>query len=118
MNGQKMVVYTGTVPIETQFAVAKDAPKGRSDRHGKAEVSSVQQPDVFPPVNPRCSFCGCDRIAAGMRRLACAVVVCLSGYLFAARDPDSHISSEIAAELEHTKAIDNHAHPVKVVGPR
>jgi hypothetical protein len=27
----------------------------------------------------------------------------------------AHIDSEIAAELEHTKAIDNHAHPMKAV---
>jgi len=29
--------------------------------------------------------------------------------------PGSQIQSEIAAELEHTKLIDNHAHPMKVV---
>src|ERR1700683_2938235 len=35
LNGQEMVVYTGTVPIETEFLVAKDAPKGRARVTGK-----------------------------------------------------------------------------------
>ncbi len=53
-----------------------------------------------------------------MRRLVFAVVVSLVMLSACSRseDPDSHIASEISAELEHTKSIDNHAHPVKVVG--
>jgi len=45
------------------------------------------------------------------------IVVCLLLLAGCSRpdDPDAHISSEIAAELEHTKAIDNHAHPMKAV---
>ena len=52
-----------------------------------------------------------------MIRLAFVVVVCLVVLAACSRseDPDSHIASEIAAELEHTKAIDNHAHPMRVV---
>jgi hypothetical protein len=52
-----------------------------------------------------------------MRILAGAVVVCFLVSCSHPSDPDFHISSDIAAELEHTKAIDNHAHPMKVVGP-
>jgi hypothetical protein len=53
-----------------------------------------------------------------MRRLAFAVVVWLLVLTACSRpdDADAHIASEIAGELEHTKAIDNHAHPMKVVG--
>lgn len=47
-----------------------------------------------------------------MRRLALAVVVCV--FSGCSKPP---IASDIAAELEHTKSIDNHAHPMKVVGP-
>ena len=47
-----------------------------------------------------------------MRPLALAVVVCV--LLGCSKTP---IASEIASELEHTKSIDNHAHPMKVVGP-
>jgi hypothetical protein len=46
-----------------------------------------------------------------MRLIAFGVVVCLA-VLSACSKP---IASEIEAELEHTKAIDNHAHPVRVV---
>ena len=60
MNGQKLVVFTGTVPIETQFEVSKDAPKGEATVTGKLEISGLQQPDVFPPGHHRCSFSGCD----------------------------------------------------------
>jgi len=50
-----------------------------------------------------------------MKNLAFALVVCSLVACSRPEDPDSHIASDIAAELEHTKAIDNHAHPMKVV---
>ena len=55
-----------------------------------------------------------------MIRLALSVVVCLVVLSACSRreDPDSEIASDIAAELEHTRAIDNHAHPMRVVSER
>jgi uncharacterized protein len=52
-----------------------------------------------------------------MNRLA-VIVACLAGLTgcWYSGDPRAHIASDIAAELEHTKSIDNHAHPMKVVG--
>src|ERR1700689_5289106 len=52
-----------------------------------------------------------------MKRHTFAVGMCLAVLMGCSRpeDPDSHIASEIAAELEPTKAIDNHAHPMRVV---
>src|ERR1700733_13705921 len=45
-----------------------------------------------------------------MRRLTFALLVCLLSAC-----SKRSISSDIEAELEHTKAIDNHAHPMRVV---
>jgi hypothetical protein len=45
-----------------------------------------------------------------MRRLAFALLVCLLSAC-----SNRGISTDIEAELEHTKAIDNHAHPMRVV---
>lgn len=47
-----------------------------------------------------------------MKLYALALALCL---LWSCSKPS--ISSEIAAELEHTKSIDNHAHPVRAVSP-
>ena len=47
-----------------------------------------------------------------MRRFSLAVALCA---FFLSGCSRSDIASDIAAELEHTKAIDNHAHPAKVV---
>jgi len=47
-----------------------------------------------------------------MRFLVLAVVACL---LSACSKPG--ISGDIQAELDHTKSIDNHAHPMRAVGP-
>jgi thiol:disulfide interchange protein DsbD len=49
LNGQQMVVYTGTVPIETEFAVAKDAPKGAATVSGKLKYQACNSQMCFRP---------------------------------------------------------------------
>ena len=49
LNGSKMVVYTGTVPIETEFAVAKDAPKGAATVTGKLKYQACNNQMCFRP---------------------------------------------------------------------
>jgi len=51
-------------------------------------------------------------LSSNRRPLGLVVVVCLT-----AACSRSSISTDIEAELEHTKAIDNHGHPVRVVRP-
>jgi thiol:disulfide interchange protein DsbD len=49
LNGQKMVVFTGTVPIETQFLVQKDAPKGAATVTGKLKYQACNNQMCFRP---------------------------------------------------------------------
>jgi DsbC/DsbD-like thiol-disulfide interchange protein len=49
LNGSQMVVYTGTVPIETEFAVAKDAPKGPATITGKLKYQACNSQMCFRP---------------------------------------------------------------------
>ena len=49
LNGQKMVVYTGTVPLETEFLVAKDAPKGTATVTGKLKYQACNSQMCFRP---------------------------------------------------------------------
>ncbi len=49
LNGQQMVVYTGTVPIETEFQVAKDAPKGAATVMGKLKYQACNSQMCFRP---------------------------------------------------------------------
>jgi DsbC/DsbD-like thiol-disulfide interchange protein len=50
LNGQPMVVYTGTVPIETEFLVAKDAPKGPTTVTGKLKYQACNDHMCFRPA--------------------------------------------------------------------
>jgi DsbC/DsbD-like thiol-disulfide interchange protein len=50
MNGQKLVVFTGTVPIETQFEVSKDAPKGEATITGKLKYQACNNQMCFRPA--------------------------------------------------------------------
>ncbi len=49
LNGSQMVVYTGTVPIETEFSVPKDAPKGQSTITGKLKYQACNNHMCFRP---------------------------------------------------------------------
>jgi DsbC/DsbD-like thiol-disulfide interchange protein len=49
LNGSQMLVYTGTVPIETAFAVAKDAPKGQTTVTGKLKYQACNEHMCFRP---------------------------------------------------------------------
>jgi hypothetical protein len=49
LNGSQMVVYTGTVPIETTFAVAKDAAKGTATMTGKLRYQACNNHMCFRP---------------------------------------------------------------------
>lgn len=49
LNGVKMLVYTGTVPIETSFAVSKDAPKGEAKITGKLRYQACNEHMCFAP---------------------------------------------------------------------
>jgi thiol:disulfide interchange protein DsbD len=49
LNGSQMLVYTGTVPIETVFAVAKDAPKGQATITGKLKYQACNEHMCFRP---------------------------------------------------------------------
>lgn len=50
LNGSQMVVYTGTIPIETQFVVAKDAPKGATNITGKLKYQACNDHMCFRPM--------------------------------------------------------------------
>jgi DsbC/DsbD-like thiol-disulfide interchange protein len=50
MNGQKLVVFTGNVPIETQFAVSKDAAKGEATVTGKLKYQACNNQMCFRPA--------------------------------------------------------------------
>jgi len=49
LNGSQVLVFTGTVPIETEFAVAKDAPKGPATITGKLKYQACNNHMCFPP---------------------------------------------------------------------
>jgi thiol:disulfide interchange protein DsbD len=49
LNGTKMVVYTGTIPIETEFAVAKDTAKGPATVTGKLKYQACNSQMCFRP---------------------------------------------------------------------
>jgi DsbC/DsbD-like thiol-disulfide interchange protein len=49
LNGQQMVVFTGTVPIETEFAVAKDSTKGPVTVTGKLKYQACNNQMCFRP---------------------------------------------------------------------
>ena len=49
LNGQQMLVYTGTVPIETEFVVSKDAPKGEATVTGKLRYQACNSHMCFRP---------------------------------------------------------------------
>jgi DsbC/DsbD-like thiol-disulfide interchange protein len=49
LNGQKMVVYTGTIPIETEFLTAKDAAKGATTVTGKLRYQACNNQMCFRP---------------------------------------------------------------------
>ena len=49
LNGSHMLVYTGTVPIETEFVVAKDAPKGPATIAGKLKYQACNSNMCFQP---------------------------------------------------------------------
>jgi hypothetical protein len=50
MNGQKLAVFTGTVPIETQFFVAFDARKGEQTVTGKLRYQACNSNMCFRPA--------------------------------------------------------------------
>jgi hypothetical protein len=50
MNGQKLAVFTGTVPIETQFVVALDARKGEQTVTGKLRYQACNSNMCFRPA--------------------------------------------------------------------
>ncbi len=50
LNGSKMAVFTGTVPIETEFAVPKDAPKGPATITGKLKYQACNEHMCFRPM--------------------------------------------------------------------
>jgi DsbC/DsbD-like thiol-disulfide interchange protein len=49
LNGSQMVVYTGTIPIETEFLVAKDAAKGATTVTGKLKYQACNSQMCFRP---------------------------------------------------------------------
>lgn len=49
LNGTHMLVYTGTVPIQTEFVVAKDAPKGPTTINGKLKYQACNSNMCFQP---------------------------------------------------------------------
>ena len=49
LNGSQMVVYTGTVGIETEFAVPKDVPKGSTTITGKLKYQACNSQMCFRP---------------------------------------------------------------------
>ncbi len=50
LNGSNMLVFTGTVPIETDFMVAKDAPKGTATVTGKLKYQACNNHMCFRPA--------------------------------------------------------------------
>jgi DsbC/DsbD-like thiol-disulfide interchange protein len=50
MNGQKLVVFTGTVPIETQFVASKEAAKGEATITGKLKYQACNNQMCFRPA--------------------------------------------------------------------
>jgi DsbC/DsbD-like thiol-disulfide interchange protein len=50
LNGQQMLVYTGTVPIETEFVASKDAPKGPATITGKLKYQACNSHMCFRPA--------------------------------------------------------------------
>jgi hypothetical protein len=50
MNGQKLVVFTGVVPIETEFVAAKDAAKGGATITGKLKYQACNTQMCFRPA--------------------------------------------------------------------
>ncbi len=49
LNGSHMLVYTGTVPIETEFVVAKNATKGPTAIVGKLKYQACNSNMCFAP---------------------------------------------------------------------
>jgi len=49
LNGQQIVVFTGTVPIETRFVASKDAAKGPATMTGKLKYQACNNQMCFPP---------------------------------------------------------------------
>jgi thioredoxin:protein disulfide reductase len=50
LNGQQMVVYTGTVAIETQFVAGKDAAQGAATVTGKLKYQACNSQMCFRPA--------------------------------------------------------------------
>jgi len=50
LNGSQMVVYTGTIAIETQFVAAKDAAPGSSTATGKLKYQACNSQMCFRPA--------------------------------------------------------------------
>jgi len=50
MNDQKLVVFTGTVPIETQFVTSKNAAKGEATITGKLKYQACNNQMCFRPA--------------------------------------------------------------------
>jgi thiol:disulfide interchange protein DsbD len=50
MNGQKLVVFTGTVPIETEFLASKDAARGAATITGKLKYQACNNQMCFRPA--------------------------------------------------------------------
>ena len=50
MNGQKLAVFTGTVPIETQFVAGSDAAKGEKTITGKLRYQACNSNMCFRPA--------------------------------------------------------------------
>jgi DsbC/DsbD-like thiol-disulfide interchange protein len=50
LNGSQVLVFTGTVPIETEFTVAKDAPKGPATITGKLKYQACNNHMCFRPM--------------------------------------------------------------------
>ncbi len=50
MNGQKLVVFTGNVPIETEFVASKDAAKGETTVTGKLKYQACNSQMCFRPA--------------------------------------------------------------------
>jgi DsbC/DsbD-like thiol-disulfide interchange protein len=50
MNGQKLVVFTGVVPIETEFVAAKDAAKSGATMTGKLKYQACNNQMCFRPT--------------------------------------------------------------------
>ncbi len=49
LNGSKVLVFTGTVPIETSFVASKEAPKGTATINGKLKYQACNEHMCFAP---------------------------------------------------------------------